>query len=90
MRRIEVVIVGRVQGVSYRATCADEAIRLGLSGWVRNRDDGAVELVAEGDVAALEQLVGWCEHGPDLASVDDVQVVWKDPRGEPPGFRIRR
>lgn len=90
MPRIEVVVTGRVQGVSYRASCAHEAQRLGLAGWVRNREDGAVELAAEGDEASLEQLVAWCQAGPDLADVDDVKVEWKDPRGEPPGFRIRR
>jgi acylphosphatase len=73
-RRIRAVVLGRVQGVSYRAPTAAEARRLGLVGWVRNRADGAVELEAEGDDAAVDALVAWCEQGPPAARVTAVKV----------------
>ncbi|TSD62399.1 acylphosphatase [Aeromicrobium piscarium] len=68
------VVHGRVQGVYFRASCEDVARRLGLDGWVRNRDDGAVELVAQGEADAVEELVRWCHQGPQQASVTSVEV----------------
>ena len=74
MRRIRAIVSGRVQGVSYRASTADEARRLGLVGWVRNLPDGRVELEAEGPADAVEQLVAWCHAGPPAAHVTSVAV----------------
>ena len=68
------VVHGRVQGVYFRASCEDTARGLGLSGWVRNRDDGAVELVAQGEPDAVEELVRWCHQGPRQASVTSVDI----------------
>ena len=62
--------MGRVQGVGFRYALRDEALRLGLAGWVRNRADGSVEALAQGDESALEQLVEWARRGPRLAKVD--------------------
>ena len=73
-RRIHAIITGRVQGVSYRASTLDEARRLGLVGWVKNRADGTVELEAEGPAAAIDELIAWCEHGPPGARVIQVAV----------------
>jgi acylphosphatase len=73
-RRIRAIVTGYVQGVSYRASAAAEARRLGLVGWVKNRADGSVELEAEGDEAGLTELVAWCEHGPPRARVTRVKV----------------
>jgi len=87
MRRLEAVIEGRVQGVFYRASTETVARRLGLRGWVRNRDDGAVELAAEGDEAALGQLLEWCRRGPAGARVTAVHETWGEVRGEP-AFRV--
>lgn len=64
---------GRVQGVWYRGSVCDEARRLGLSGWARNRADGSVEILAQGAPAALERLVTWCHEGPPLARVRSVE-----------------
>jgi acylphosphatase len=85
--RRRVVISGRVQGVFFRATCAREATRRDVHGWVRNTDDGRVEAVFEGPEVAVTAMVAWSRNGPSGAVVDEVQV-----RAEPPegldGFRI--
>jgi acylphosphatase len=89
MRRVRVRISGRVQGVFFRASCADRAEGLGLSGWVRNAPGGAVEAVFEGDAASVEAMVAWCREGPPYARVDHVDVVEESPAGAV-GFRITR
>ncbi len=74
MRRIHAIVSGRVQGVSYRASTASEARRLGVVGWVRNRSDGTVELEAEGSEETISQLIVWCEQGPPSAAVSGVAI----------------
>ena len=69
------LISGRVQGVWYRASCAEQAQRLGLQGWVRNLADGRVEAVAAGPSEQLEALARWMADGPPLASVSAVAVA---------------
>lgn len=66
------IVTGRVQGVGFRAWCVREANRLKLVGWVRNRDDGAVEVVARGSEAAVDALAAVCRDGPSFARVDEV------------------
>lgn len=68
------VVHGRVQGVFYRASAEQEAARLGVAGWVRNRPDGTVEMVLEGDDAALEGMLDWARRGPGRADVTRVDV----------------
>ncbi len=85
--RARVVVSGRVQGVFYRASCRDEAAARGLSGWVRNKSDGSVEAVFEGDEAGVRAMVEWCRRGPPSAAVTNVAVTWEPPQGER-GFRI--
>lgn len=87
--RVWLRVEGRVQGVWFRASTRAEASRLGLAGWVRNLPDGAVEAVAEGPREALETLVAWARRGPPGARVDQLQVDWEQPRGEPAGFVVR-
>lgn len=84
-----VYVSGRVQGVYFRATCAQEARRLGLSGWVRNLADGRVELLASGPRRAVMDLVAWCRRGPPEARVTDVQIEWLPP-AEGGNFEVRR
>lgn len=74
MRRAHAIIRGRVQGVSFRAATAAQAKQLGLVGWVKNRDDGAVELEVEGTPAQVTALLAWCEQGPPHARVAGVVV----------------
>lgn len=89
-QRVYVRIIGRVQGVFFRVSAESEAKRLDLTGWVRNRPDGSVELVAEGTKARLDDLIAWCRHGPPRAEVEDVQVEWQPCTGEFPNFRTTR
>ncbi len=88
-QRVHLVVRGRVQGVFYRATTQEKAIELGLAGWVRNRADGAVEVVAEGDREGLEKLVEWCRVGPERAQVTDVDISWESYTGEFREFTIK-
>jgi acylphosphatase len=90
--RVELRVIGRVQGVFYRASTRTEAKRLGLRGWVRNEADGSVRLVAEGSREALDALVRWCHQGPAGARVDHVEATGSD-TDDPPlpnPFEIRR
>lgn len=73
-------IEGRVQGVFYRHSTKIEARALGLYGWVRNMDDGSVELEVEGPREAVEQLIEWCRKGPPNAKVVNVDVAWLESR----------
>jgi acylphosphatase len=90
LARVSLLIRGRVQGVGFRYSALDEAVRLGLTGWVRNTHDGHVELVAEGKREVLDRLITWSHSGPPGALVIDVDVRWLPPTGENAAFRITR
>ena len=79
--RRRVVVEGRVQGVFFRDSCQREAARTGVAGWVRNLDDGRVEVVVEGPPEAVDRMVGWCREGPSRARVTDAHVVDEEPQG---------
>lgn len=82
------LVSGRVQGVFFRDGCQQEAQRLGVAGWVRNRDDGRVEAVFEGNDAAIGSVVDWCRQGPSSAEVDALDVTDERPEGLR-GFEVR-
>jgi acylphosphatase len=71
------IVRGLVQGVNFRSSTQAQARRLGLAGWVRNRPDGAVEVLAEGPRSALDQLLEFLHRGPAGARVSDVQPAWR-------------
>lgn len=88
LKQLQLFIRGRVQGVYFRASAQREARRLGLTGWVRNRADGAVEILAEGEEAQIRELYGWAQKGPSAARVERVDTRWRSYTGEFPEFRI--
>lgn len=87
MVRAHVRVTGRVQGVWFRRSAAEEARSLGLAGWVRNAGDD-VEAVFEGPRAAVERAVQWCHAGPPNAHVELVDISWEEPEGLG-GFSVR-
>jgi acylphosphatase len=87
-KRIHLVVRGRVQGVFFRASTQREAKRLGLTGWVKNRPDGGVEIVAEGEEDQVKDLLVWAQHGPSTARVEKIDTRWRSYTGEFSEFRI--
>lgn len=79
--RVHVIISGKVHGVFYRASTRDKAVRLGVSGWVKNIYDGRVEAVFCGEKNKVEQMIKWCHKGPSYAKVDNVEITWEEPKG---------
>ncbi len=87
--RLHAVIHGLVQGVYFRAATQREATRRGLTGWVRNRWDGTVEVLAEGPRQALESFEVFLHQGPPHAHVTHVDITYSKASGEFSGFHIR-
>jgi acylphosphatase len=83
-----IVVSGRVQGVFFRDTCRKVADEHGVAGWVTNLPDGRVEVMAEGDAAAIDALEKWCREGTELASVTSVETYEEEPTGAS-GFSVR-
>jgi acylphosphatase len=89
MKRIHVIISGRVQGVAFRAATLTTATALNLTGWVQNLQDGRVEAVFEGEDKQIEIMRRWCEHGPPSARVDGADLREEDYTGQFKEFIIR-
>ena len=87
-RHIRAVVSGRVQGVWFRSTAREEALRLGLVGFVRNLHNGRLEIEAQGPTAQIDQLLTWCKVGPDAAMVLSVQIDELEHDDELRGFEI--
>ena len=83
------IVRGQVQGVYYRAQTVQEAQALGLAGYARNREDGSVEVVAQGPKSDLEKLIDYLHRGPTLARVTGVELDWSDQSTVPRPFAIR-
>jgi acylphosphatase len=86
--RRRVVARGRVQGVFFRDATQRKAESAGVAGWVRNRSDGAVEAVFEGDEPAVERMLEFARGGPGRADVEDLEVIDEEPEGLS-GFDVR-
>ena len=90
LQRLRAVVRGRVQGVGFRAATADTARALGLRGWVRNRLDGTVEVMAEGPAGRLRELEAFLRQGPRMSNVSGLDAFWEDAAGDgPSSFEVR-
>jgi len=87
--RVHLFISGIVQGVFFRAHTRNSARSLNLTGWVKNMDDGRVEVVVEGIRSRITEFIGWCHKGPAAASVLSVEVKWQQATGEFEDFEVR-
>ncbi|MEW5871325.1 MAG: acylphosphatase [Chloroflexota bacterium] len=87
--RLHAIVEGRVQGVGFRYFVEETAVNLGLQGWVRNRWEGSVEVVAEGPRASLEKLLAALQRGPRAAFVSNIENRWLPPTGEFSRFYVR-
>jgi len=83
-----VIIEGRVQGVFFRHHTQEMASLLGVTGWVKNRRDGCVEALFEGDRNEVDQILRWCHRGPSEARVVNVRTTWENYTGEFEDFSI--
>lgn len=88
IKRAHVVISGRVQGVYFRAHTRDIARKFNVNGWVKNREDGKVEAVFEGNEEDVKAVLDWCHDGPPSALVSGVDLKWEEHKGELKGFEI--
>jgi len=86
--RRRLIVEGYVQGIFFRACTREKAEALHLSGWVRNRWDGTVEVLAEGEESRVAELIRWCHDGPPGARVTRVRVEEEPHQGEFTGFDI--
>lgn len=89
MKQIEAIVKGRVQGVSFRYYTRLTAERLGAVGWVANRRDGTVQVVAQADEKTLQAFVDFLHEGSPAARVDQVEVTWMEPEDSFTQFRVR-
>lgn len=90
MKRVSILVKGKVQGVFYRASTVTKAQQLGVKGFVRNEPDGSVYIEAEGNEEKLNELIAWCRVGPPRARVDEVLVETYSTLGSFTDFRVSR
>ena len=86
--RAAVRVTGRVQGVWFRQSTKQVADQFGVTGWVRNNLDGSVSAIIEGDKAAVQSVVDWCQRGPKMARVEELEVEWQPATGEFEQFQV--
>ena len=88
-KRLSLKITGLVQGVGYRYLSQKQAQKEGLSGYVKNLDDGSVEVVVEGDETKLKEFIQWCYNGVGPAQVHKIEENWSELTGEFSDFMIK-
>ena len=88
-KRVHLIISGKVQGVWYRASTREQALKLNLTGWIRNRDSGDVEAIVEGEKVAIQKLISWCSTGPPLAEVKNIIKKFEAYTNEFTDFQIK-
>jgi len=89
LKRIHISVTGRVQGVFFRQSARVMAIKNDVDGWIRNLDDGKVEIVAEGEESNINALVDWCKTGPANSRVDKFELSEENYTGEFEKFEVR-
>lgn len=89
MKRVWIIVYGKVQGVFFRANAKKAAIGLGLNGFAKNLSDGSVEVIAEGQEDKLKELIEYCRKGPERAQVSKIDVKFLKATGEFKGFEVR-
>ncbi len=89
MKRLHLIIKGRVQGVFYRHNAKKKALALNLKGYVKNLDNGDVEIIAEGPEDKLNELIKWCWHGSPFSKVENIEVKWSNPENEYTDFFVK-
>ena len=90
IKRFHALVTGKVQGVFFRDYTQKKAEENNLSGWVRNTEDGRVEVVAEGEEGSLKNLLKFLNQGSPTSRVDVVDIKWGDPQGETGVFHIKQ
>lgn len=88
--RAHLIVEGVVQGVFFRANTKEQADRKGVYGWAKNRPDGTVEAVLEGEEESVKKLIEWCHHGPPGAVVKNVNIEWQVYEGKFKNFTVIR
>ncbi len=88
MHQVHLIISGKVQGVYYRASCQEIAIRYDLKGWVKNLSTGQVEVLAQGKKEKIEKFIAWCNKGPPNATVNNIKIKWQPLNGSYNIFEI--
>ncbi len=89
MEAVKVIVSGHVQGVGFRDFTRRTAQSIGVAGWVRNRGDGTVEVLVEGEEAQLDQMLDALGDGPASARVEEMEVAEVEPTGKLEGFSVR-
>lgn len=86
--RARIIISGIVQGVFFRFNTMKKAREYGVNGWVKNRRDGKVEVLCEGNKDEIQRLLNWCRKGPEGAFVRNIEVLWEEYIGDLESFQI--
>ena len=88
-KRIHIFVTGRVQGVFFRQSTKVMAIKNNVKGWVRNLDDGRVEIIGEGKIQDIDNLAHWCKTGPANSRVDEFELSEENVTDEFENFEVR-
>jgi acylphosphatase len=88
--RAHISVLGRVQGVFFRANTKKKAKKLGVKGWVKNLKNGQIEAIFEGEKTKVEEMVDWARRGPAFAKVDYLKVSWDDCKDEFEDFNVEK
>jgi acylphosphatase len=89
MKRVRILIEGRLQGMNFRYHTQQEAQRLGLGGFVRHLSDGRIEIDAQGDDESIEQLLAWCQDGPQSTQIKSILFRYDEPSEHISDFIVR-